>query len=88
MVIEANGATQDAIKARLGSIKGVTRCETTLGEEHAHAFALDAAGDEDLRKTLFRAAVDNKWTLLELHREAASLETVFRNLTTHEEAKS
>jgi len=27
-------------------------------------------------------------TLLELHREAASLETVFRNLTTHEEAKS
>jgi hypothetical protein len=49
---------------------------------------LDAAGDEDLRKTLFRAAVDNKWTLLELHREAASLETVFRNLTTHEEAKS
>ena len=88
VVIEANGATQDAIKARLGSIKGVSRCETVLGEERAHAFALDAAGDEDLRKVLFRAAVDNKWTLLELHREAASLETVFRNLTTHEEAKS
>jgi ABC-2 type transport system ATP-binding protein len=88
LVIEADGATQDAIKARLGSIKGVSRCETVLGEDRAHAFALDAAGDEDLRKVLFRAAVDNKWTLLELHREAASLETVFRNLTTHEEAKS
>ena len=37
---------------------------------------------EDLRKALFRAAVDNRWTLLELVRESASLEDVFRNLTT------
>ena len=88
LVVEANGATADAVKARLASIKGVSRCETVLGEGGAHAFSLDAAGDEDLRKILFRAAVDNKWTLLELHREAASLETVFRNLTTREEDKS
>jgi ABC-2 type transport system ATP-binding protein len=88
LVVEANGATADAVKARLASIKGVSRCETVLGEDGAHAFSLDAAGDEDLRKVLFRAAVDNKWTLLELHREAASLETVFRNLTTREEDKS
>ena len=88
LVVEANGATADAVKARLASIKGVSRCETVLGEDAAHAFSLDAAGDEDLRKILFRAAVDNKWTLLELHREAASLETVFRNLTTREEDKS
>jgi ABC-2 type transport system ATP-binding protein len=88
LVVEANGGTQDAMKARLASIKGVSRCETTLGEDGAHAFTLDAVGDEDLRKILFRAAVDNKWTLLELHREAASLETVFRNLTTREEVKS
>ena len=88
VVVESSAGTAEAIKARLGSIKGVSRCEPVLGEDGAHAFSLDAAGDEDLRKVLFRAAVDNKWTLLELHREAASLETVFRNLTTHEEAKS
>jgi ABC-2 type transport system ATP-binding protein len=88
LLVEASGATAEAVKARLGSIKGVSRCETVLGEDGAHAFSLDAAGDEDLRKVLFRAAVDNKWTLLELHREAASLETVFRNLTTREEVKS
>jgi ABC-2 type transport system ATP-binding protein len=88
LLVEANGATAEAVKARLGSIKGVSRCETVLGEVGAHAFSLYAAGDEDLRKVLFRAAVDNKWTLLELHREAASLETVFRNLTTREEDKS
>ena len=88
LVVEANGTTAEAVKARLASIKGVSRCDTVLGEERAHAFSLDAAGDEDLRKILFRAAVDNKWTLLELQREAASLETVFRNLTTGEESKS
>ena len=88
LVVETDGATAEAVKARLGSIKGVSRCETLPGEEGAHAFSLYAAGDEDLRKVLFRAAVDNKWTLLELHREAASLETVFRNLTTREEVKS
>ena len=88
LLVEANGTTAEAVKARLDSIKGVSRCEAVAGEIGAHAFSLDAAGDEDLRKVLFRAAVDNKWTLLELHREAASLETVFRNLTTGEESKS
>jgi ABC-2 type transport system ATP-binding protein len=88
LLVEANGTTAESVKARLDSIKGVSRCEPVSGEPGAHAFSLDAAGDEDLRKVLFRVAVDNKWTLLELHREAASLETVFRNLTTGEESKS
>jgi ABC-2 type transport system ATP-binding protein len=88
LMVEANGTTQDAIKAKLTDVKGVSRCDTAAGEVGALAFSLDAAGDADLRKVLFRVAVDNKWTLLELHREAASLETVFRNLTTHEVSKS
>jgi ABC-2 type transport system ATP-binding protein len=88
VVVAAEGAKQDAVKAKFSGIKGVTRCETALGEDGAHTFTLDAAGDEDLRKLLFRAAVDNNWTLLELTRDAASLETVFRNLTTGEESKS
>jgi len=37
---------------------------------------------------LFKAAVDNKWSLLELVRESVSLEAVFRNLTTGDEPKS
>ena len=88
LVMEASGTTAEAVKARLVGIKGVSRCEPVRGEDGAHSFTLDAAGDEDLRKVLFRAAVDNKWTLLELHREAVSLETVFRNLPTREEVKS
>jgi ABC-2 type transport system ATP-binding protein len=82
VVVEANGAPEAAIKDRLGGISGVLRCERVSAEVGAHAFTIDGNSSQDLRKTLFRAAVDNRWTLLELVRESASLEDVFRNLTT------
>jgi len=88
VVVESNGVAKDAIRDRLAMLSGVTRCEAVAGEDGAHAFAIDAGGAGDLRKPIFRAAVDNRWTLLELAREAASLEDVFRNLTTGEEGKS
>jgi ABC-2 type transport system ATP-binding protein len=82
VVVEANGVPADAIRSRLAGLGGVTRCEIVAGETGTYAFAIDGASKEDLRKPLFRAAVDGKWTLLELVRESASLEDVFRNLTT------
>ena len=88
VVVESNGVPKDAIRDRLASLSGVTRCEVIAGEDGSHAFAIDAGSSSDLRKPIFRAAVDNRWTLLELAREAASLEDVFRNLTTGEEVKS
>jgi ABC-2 type transport system ATP-binding protein len=87
-VVESNGVPKEAIRDRLASLAGVARCVLLTGEEGSHAFALDAAASSDLRKQIFRAAVDNRWTLLELTRESASLEDVFRNLTTGEEGKS
>jgi gliding motility-associated transport system ATP-binding protein len=86
VVVESNGVTSEAIRDRLATIAGVARCEAITGEVGAHAFAIDAAASDDLRKPLFRAAVDNRWTLLELARESASLEDVFRNLTTGDPA--
>jgi ABC-2 type transport system ATP-binding protein len=87
VVVESNGVPKDAIRDRLASLAGVTRCEAIAAEDGSHAFAIDAGGASDLRKPIFRAAVDNRWTLLELGRESASLEDVFRNLTTGEEVK-
>jgi ABC-2 type transport system ATP-binding protein len=87
LIVEANGQPHETIKARLVSINGVIRCEKLATEDGAFGFAIDGNSTEDLRKALFRAAVDNRWTLLELVRESASLEDVFRNLTTLGEEK-
>lgn len=45
---------------------------------------LDVQSGEDLRPRIFELARDRNWTLWELHRERASLEQVFRNLTANE----
>jgi ABC-2 type transport system ATP-binding protein len=87
VVVESNGVAKDAIRDRLASLAGVARCEALAAEDGAHSFAIDAAASSDLRKPIFRTAVDNRWTLLELARESASLEDVFRHLT-QEETKS
>jgi ABC-2 type transport system ATP-binding protein len=88
VVVESNGISKEAIRDRLASLAGVARCEVLSGESGAHSFAIDAAASDDLRKPIFRTVVDNRWTLLELARESASLEDVFRHLTTREESKS
>src|SRR5438046_502332 len=72
VVVEANGVPQETIKARLVSISGVLRCERVATEDGAFGFSIDAASSDDLRKALFRTAVENRWTLLELVRESAS----------------
>ena len=45
-------------------------------------FTVECAQGTDLREKLFRLAVENGWVLLEMRREQASLEDVFRQLTT------
>ena len=85
VVVESNGVAKEAIRDRLASLAGVARCELATGEPGSHTFAIDASASDDLRKPIFRAAVANAWTLLELARESASLEDVFRNLTTRDE---
>ncbi len=88
LVLEANGAAPDAVRDKVAGVAGVVQCQKIAGEDGAYTFAIDGQAKNDLRKLLFRAAVDNKWTLLELTRQAASLEDVFRNLTTGEESRS
>jgi ABC-2 type transport system ATP-binding protein len=88
LIIEAAGTAADAASKKLSALTGVTGCEKVDGEEGALTFAIDGSPGTDLRKTLYRAAVDNQWPLLELSREAASLEDVFRSVTTREESNS
>ena len=88
VIVESNGTAQEAIRDKLAGIAGVAHCEAVATESGAIGFILDGTGTTDLRRPIFRAAVDNRWPLLELVRESVSLEDVFRNLTTRDAGAS
>jgi ABC-2 type transport system ATP-binding protein len=71
------GADPEAVRVVLSGIQGVTGLtHETSGAETA--FSMETSSD--LREAAFRAAKDNGWTLLELGRVEASLESVFQEL--------
>ncbi|MEI9949588.1 MAG: ATP-binding cassette domain-containing protein [Pseudomonadota bacterium] len=77
-------AAAQALEAlqRLGGVKTVRELPT---DEKAHKFELSGAQDSDIRAEIFRLAVAKGWTLLELRRDAQSLDVVFRDLTRGDE---
>jgi len=78
----SNGALAGAFES-LGGVKKVRELSSDKGERK-----LELAGekDGDLRAEIFRLMVDKGWTLLELRRDAQSLDAVFRDLTKGDEA--
>jgi gliding motility-associated transport system ATP-binding protein len=74
---------QSALRAVAG-VRGVTELPT---DEKAHTFELAGDQDGDLRSDLFRLVVAKGWTLLELRRDALTLEDVFRDLTKGDERR-
>lgn len=73
------------VRAALTSVSGAKSVAEKPSDDNAHRFELIGAQDGDLRADLFRLAVDKSWTLLELQREALSLDSVFRDLTRSDE---
>jgi ABC-2 type transport system ATP-binding protein len=76
-VVEAAG---EGVAGSLATLQGVTS-HTSEEVEGRVRVQLEASGDAELRPEIFAMAQDKGWTLWELHRESASLEEVFRNLT-------
>lgn len=76
-IVEAEG---DGVAEGLATLPGVTGHTTEQAPGRVRVL-LDATGDGELRPEIFGMARDRGWTLWELHRERASLEQVFRNLT-------
>jgi len=68
---------EDAL-SNLPSVKKVGSLPT---DERAHLFEVVTDGGVDLRPEVFKLIVDKGWVLLELHRDAQTLEDVFRTLT-------
>jgi ABC-2 type transport system ATP-binding protein len=75
------------VQAALSAVSGVRHVAEVKGDDRAHTFEI--AGDEkgDVRADLFKLAVAKGWTLLELRRDAQTLEDVFRDLTKHDEIR-
>jgi ABC-2 type transport system ATP-binding protein len=78
------GEVEDA----LGKVEGLKQLNELPTDERAHAYEMVSEQDVDLRPELFKAVADKGWVLLELHRDAQTLEDVFRALTIGDERRN
>jgi ABC-2 type transport system ATP-binding protein len=69
----------------LRKLAGASAIRELPTDESAHKFELSGPQDSDLRAEIFRLMVAKSWTLLELRRDAQSLDAVFRDLTRGDE---
>jgi len=76
-VVEAAG---EGVAEALGDLPGV-ESHTAESVEDRTRVRLSVAGEAELRPEIFRMANDKQWVLWELHREKATLEQIFRELT-------
>ena len=79
--IRGDAATVQAALESLGSVTGVTPIG---GEGEFTRYVVKSSNGGDMGEAVFRAAVQNGWTLNELRRETLSLEDIFLRLTTQE----
>lgn len=75
----------EELSTALASLSGAKKIKELPTDETAHKFELSGAQDKDLRAEIFRLMVQKGWTLLELRRDAQSLDAVFRELTRGDE---
>jgi ABC-2 type transport system ATP-binding protein len=80
-VVEGVG---EGIADGLATLPGVNAQEVTAVDGRTRV-RLEAGGDGELRPGIFAMARERGWTLWELHRERASLEDIFRQLTSEGE---
>ncbi|HNE28668.1 MAG: gliding motility-associated ABC transporter ATP-binding subunit GldA [Saprospiraceae bacterium] len=74
VTVEFAEKTEAAILGKIAEVKSVK----SIG---LNRWQLNAAADRDIRAEVFKFAVSNRLTLLELHRETFSMEEIFQQLT-------
>ncbi len=79
---------QGEVEDALGKIDGVKKVGELPTDDRAHSFELVSEQGVDLRPEVFKLIVDKGWVLLELHRDAQTLEDVFRSLTIGDERRN
>jgi ABC-2 type transport system ATP-binding protein len=77
-VVEAEGS---GVAESLSGLRGVIAQSSEPVSDRVRV-TIEAGDEHELRPAIFAMARDRGWTLWELHRERASLEQLFRSLTT------
>lgn len=75
------------VQEALEKLPGVTHVSELPTDDKAHSFQLMGALGGDIRPELFALVVSKGWLLLEMRRDAQSLEDVFKTLTKGDELK-
>jgi ABC-2 type transport system ATP-binding protein len=81
--IDAQGAEAEPV---LSAIPGVTRVAMSDHRDGVHGFEVESARGTDIRRDIARAVVTSGWGLLELRPMRLSLEEIFLQVTTDENA--
>ena len=80
--MELKTTSEDVID-KLLKLKNVEKVKQISADDVGlKKFTIECASGLDLREDIFNLAVQNQWVILELRKEQASLEDVFRQLTT------
>lgn len=79
--------TAQEVQDALAGLPGVTHVTELPTDERAHSFQLLGALGGDIRPELFALIVQKGWLLLEMRRDAQSLEDVFKTLTKGDERR-
>ncbi|MBI4249889.1 MAG: ATP-binding cassette domain-containing protein [Elusimicrobia bacterium] len=81
VTLKSDGADASQVLSGLRELPDVRSVESRNQNGEIHLEIVASTDGADIRERLFRHAIDKNWTLLELRRETASLEEVFRELT-------
>lgn len=77
-------APLDAVKEKIGALRGVTKVEKVTGSGYTTVI-VESAKEVEIRPDVANIIVHNNWPLYEIKSEDVSLEDVFLHLTTKEE---
>ena len=77
--------SKQAVRDALAGLTGAKKVTESNTEDGLHRFELAGGKEGDLRPEIFKLAVARGWMLLELRRDAQSLDSVFRDLTKSDE---
>jgi ABC-2 type transport system ATP-binding protein len=75
------GFNFELLQIKLNIIPSIKQINFVDDRDGVMKMKLDIEKGVDVRKQIFQICVENKWNLLELHREQTSLEDVFHELT-------